>query len=103
MSTKASSPSADATVGTRLSHEDIRKLDDLATAAGLDRSEFIRRAIKGRVIKFFPIQQILAEAIALLAGLKRRAIHDPETVAVSLRHVDVLIDRLIEIERRPKR
>lgn len=103
MSIKTSLASTDATVGTRLSHEDIRKLDDAATASGLDRSEFIRRAIKGRVIKFYPIQQILAEAIALLVGLRRQANHDPETDAISLHRVEVLVCRLIEIERQPKR
>jgi Ribbon-helix-helix protein, copG family len=103
MPSKSGSTSADPTVGTRLSSVDLRRLDNAANAAGIDRSEFIRRAIKGRVIKFYPIEQILAEAIALLAALRRQAMHDTETVDVSLRRVAALVNRLIEIESKPKR
>lgn len=84
-------PSANiATVGARLTFDEIERVDSAARAAHLDRASFIRRTLLLRVIRFYPAEVLLAEGIALFAHMR---------VSVELNRVERLDDAFGKLDR----
>ncbi len=83
------------TVGVRLSYDEIARMDVRARAAGLDRSDYMRRTLLGRKIGLHPAEHLLAEAVSLFATMRVSVqIDRPERLAESFARLDAIMDRL---------
>ena len=83
------------TVGTRMTLDEVEKIDAAARAAHLDRSTYIRRVLKGRAIKFYPMEVLLAEAVGLFCTMRISVeLSRPESLAGAFDRLDELMDRM---------
>ncbi|MFD1103675.1 plasmid mobilization protein [Sphingobium olei] len=90
----ASSPQT-LTVGARMTLDEVEKIDAAARAAHLDRSAYIRRVLKGRAIRFYPMEMLLAEAVALFCTMRISVeLGRPDGLADAFDRLDALLDRL---------
>lgn len=82
-------------VGARMTLDEVEKIDSAARAAHLDRSTYIRRVLKQRAVKFYPMEVLLAEAVALFATMRISVELDrPERMKDAFDRLDQLLDRL---------
>ena len=83
------------TVGARVALDEFEHIDAAARAAHLDRSAYVRRALKGRTIKFYPMEVLLAEAVKLFCTMRISVeLGRPDSLKDAFDRLDELMDRL---------
>ena len=92
------------TVGARMTFDEAEAIDAAAHAAHLDRSTYIRRVLKGRAIRFYPMEVLLAEAVALFCTMRISVELDrADGLAESFDRLDALLDRMCVLSAREPR
>lgn len=92
------------TVGTRMTFDEVEAIDAAARAAHLDRSTYIRRVLKGRAIRFYPMEVLLAEAVALFCTMRISVELDrADGLAESFDRLDALLDRMCVLSAKAPR